>query len=215
MTKELDNPVLHVLKIIWASNRDEVFCPFCGADADRPNPRACPTCGKNFGQKGLRHHLRNNLNGLIAIVLEKFDDEVDYSVLAENIQSIAKEDNKAGDQALKLLQNGRKGKNEYLRMIREGGTLSHLYKFKLALAGIDYTQHEYEETVECKVCEVEFPKTQTQEHHISYLHDFTITVCYSCHRKIHHKDGYYDELQPDISKEEAKKLRETGYTEPE
>jgi len=41
-------------------------------------------------------------------------------------------------------------------------------------------------------------------HHTKYRAPETVCiVCSDCHSKIHHKDGYYDELEPDTKRSEA------------
>lgn len=189
---------------------DDYPCAICLEELEEEY-RACPGCGCRFNGMNVNEYWDENLGGILHWHLSEMDSEPDWGRLAGEVRDIAGS-NGTGDNFQKLRERIEGDKNQYLKNIENGHEIAPLSKFVLAMVGIDYRNHEYEEMVECKVCEKEFLNTQTQQHHISYLHDFTITVCYSCHRKIHHEDGYYDELQPDISRKEAKKLRETGYT---
>lgn len=39
-----------------------------------------------------------------------------------------------------------------------------------------------------------------EEHHTSYFPEKTMSLCASCHNRVHKSDGFYDELKPDISR---------------
>ena len=57
---------------------------------------------------------------------------------------------------------------------------------------------------ECYICERDntvFPELQLQEHHTSYNPERTVLLCSQCHGSVHHKDGFFDELAPDRSRE--------------
>jgi len=43
------------------------------------------------------------------------------------------------------------------------------------------------------------------DHHTSYEPEKTMLVCETCHGKIHQKDGFHDELEPDITREKWEK----------
>lgn len=53
----------------------------------------------------------------------------------------------------------------------------------------------------CHICYRE--RDKLQDHHISYDPEVTIQVCLECHKKIHHEDGFHDELLPEMTREEA------------
>lgn len=54
----------------------------------------------------------------------------------------------------------------------------------------------------CIVC---FENKFTVTHHTSYKQDETVRLCESCHGKVHFKDGFYDHLEPEITREEAER----------
>lgn len=54
----------------------------------------------------------------------------------------------------------------------------------------------------CSVCQDQ--STELQKHHVSYQPERTIRVCSSCHGKIHDRDGFHDDLKPEMSRQEAK-----------
>lgn len=56
----------------------------------------------------------------------------------------------------------------------------------------------------CPICDGIVPPGNWADHHTSYERDETISVCNVCHAKIHHKDGFRDDLLPDMSRAEAK-----------
>ena len=49
-------------------------------------------------------------------------------------------------------------------------------------------------------CELCGSTDLVEEHHTSYFPEKTMQVCTCCHNRIHRTDGFFDELQPDISR---------------
>ena len=43
------------------------------------------------------------------------------------------------------------------------------------------------------------------QHHTSYNPENLMWVCKDCHMKIHHEDGFRDDLLPDMTRTEAEK----------
>lgn len=43
-------------------------------------------------------------------------------------------------------------------------------------------------------------KTNIHQHHIQYKPEITISLCATCHRKVHRTDGWHDGLQPEIDR---------------
>lgn len=44
-------------------------------------------------------------------------------------------------------------------------------------------------------------------HHISQEPELLIPLCKPCHYKVHHQKGYYDHLQPEMSRSNVKEVR--------
>ncbi len=44
-------------------------------------------------------------------------------------------------------------------------------------------------------------------HHISQEPELLIPLCKPCHYKVHHQKGYYDHLQPEMSRSNVKEAR--------
>lgn len=177
------------------------YCPKCLEEIE-PEAHACPGCGARFHPHTVGYWWSAEPMHMYAIMF----DGVDVDALVDELLS--------HDGSIEKLQTGvKEAENTLLRIIDDEHRFERVAKVLLAYSGVDYRKYESEEVLECEVCEQRFRLTATQEHHISYVHDFTIRVCYSCHRRIHHEDGYYDDLQPNISRDEAEKLKETGYTE--
>lgn len=61
----------------------------------------------------------------------------------------------------------------------------------------------------CIVCDQK--RIRLHRHHVSYLHEFTIRVCPSCHRKLHSRDGSHDALAPIFTRSEAEWIDEFDY----
>lgn len=60
----------------------------------------------------------------------------------------------------------------------------------------------------CSICGIIEHKGAFHEHHIRYIGPEKICiVCKDCHQRIHHDGGFYDELQPELSRSEAKEKR--------
>ena len=55
----------------------------------------------------------------------------------------------------------------------------------------------------CEVCDGILHPEHRAEHHTSYDPEETMLVCDTCHAKIHHRDGFHDDLQPEMSRSEA------------
>lgn len=55
----------------------------------------------------------------------------------------------------------------------------------------------------CEVCDGVLHPEHRANHHTSHEPEETISVCDTCHAKVHHKPGFHDELEPDISRIEA------------
>jgi len=55
----------------------------------------------------------------------------------------------------------------------------------------------------CCVCDSHVGVSRIQHHHVSYRADVTVPVCKTCHYKIHHIEGYHDELTPDLTRQKA------------
>jgi Zn finger protein HypA/HybF involved in hydrogenase expression len=55
----------------------------------------------------------------------------------------------------------------------------------------------------CSVCRAYGEPDTYLEHHTSYKQDETVMVCPSCHGKIHHQDGFRDDLLPEMSRQAA------------
>jgi len=56
----------------------------------------------------------------------------------------------------------------------------------------------------CRLCEQEADKLE--KHHCSYLYDLTIRLCEDCHYRVHHEDGFYDELKPHLTRRKAREI---------
>jgi len=54
---------------------------------------------------------------------------------------------------------------------------------------------------DCHVC----GSTGMHRHHTSYDPEKLMWVCKTCHMKIHHEDGFRDDLLPDMTRTEAEK----------
>lgn len=62
-----------------------------------------------------------------------------------------------------------------------------------------------EELFRCNLCGLYGQKGGFEAHHIRYTASETLCiVCGDCHRRIHHDDGYHDDLQPENSRGWAK-----------
>lgn len=46
------------------------------------------------------------------------------------------------------------------------------------------------------MCNQDFPSSETEEHHVMYSPEVTVTVCVSCHNDIHADNGRHEELDP-------------------
>lgn len=57
----------------------------------------------------------------------------------------------------------------------------------------------------CCVCDTHYSVSYIEHHHVSYKADVTIPTCKECHRKIHHADGFHDELKPELRRDKAKR----------
>ena len=44
-------------------------------------------------------------------------------------------------------------------------------------------------------------------HHISQEPELLIPLCSTCHYRVHHEEGYYDHLNPEMSRNDAKLVR--------
>jgi hypothetical protein len=56
--------------------------------------------------------------------------------------------------------------------------------------------------VECHICGRDsstFTEMSMNEHHISYNPEKTVWLCAECHGSVHHRNGFFDDLQPDRS----------------
>lgn len=58
----------------------------------------------------------------------------------------------------------------------------------------------------CEVCNGILHPEHRAQHHTSYHPEETMLVCDTCHAKIHHRDGFHDELLPDMSRSRAEEL---------
>jgi hypothetical protein len=56
----------------------------------------------------------------------------------------------------------------------------------------------------CRICKEN--SQQVHKHHCSYLFDITVRLCEECHMKVHHEDGFYDDLAPTITRSKAQAL---------
>lgn len=65
----------------------------------------------------------------------------------------------------------------------------------------------------CQVCGDGFELNYMQIHHTSYEPEETLQVCRDCHRRIHHEDGYHDDLIPDMRREDAESVTIGGSSE--
>jgi len=55
----------------------------------------------------------------------------------------------------------------------------------------------------CGICGIDFTKRTLELHHSSYDENEAHYICSDCHSKVHHKDGYFDELNPDKTRKES------------
>lgn len=62
----------------------------------------------------------------------------------------------------------------------------------------------------CPLCDKLCYPSDIQEHHVSYVPEETMRICRSCHAKIHNCEGFRDDLEPDMSREEWEEQR--GWT---
>lgn len=49
---------------------------------------------------------------------------------------------------------------------------------------------------QCHTCDKRFPESETEIHHVMYKPQVVVIVCKECHERIHHQDGFHDELDP-------------------
>lgn len=57
---------------------------------------------------------------------------------------------------------------------------------------------------QCYVCDRRsdtFQELQLQEHHTSYNPERTVLLCSKCHGRVHHRDGFFDDLEPSRSRD--------------
>jgi len=54
----------------------------------------------------------------------------------------------------------------------------------------------------CRICGGD---ENIQEHHINYKEDITIQLCRSCHTEVHNINGFRDDLEPHLTRNEAEK----------
>lgn len=59
---------------------------------------------------------------------------------------------------------------------------------------------------ECMVCGSSYDRDYMEGHHTSYDPEERVLVCRDCHNKIHHKDGFRDDLIPDDSATDGNNL---------
>jgi hypothetical protein len=52
----------------------------------------------------------------------------------------------------------------------------------------------------CFIC---LENTDVDQHHTDYQENTTVSLCRSCHSKVHQTEGFYDHLKPDLSRKEA------------
>lgn len=57
---------------------------------------------------------------------------------------------------------------------------------------------------ECPLCGILKLPREMEEHHTSYQPEETMTVCTKCHMRIHHKDGFREDLKPEMTRDEWK-----------
>lgn len=54
----------------------------------------------------------------------------------------------------------------------------------------------------CRLCEGEFEALEY--HHVSYVFDTGLDLCEECHYRVHNEDGYYNHLEPEITRSMAR-----------
>mgnify|MGYP006275030087 CR=1 FL=1 len=104
-----------------------------------------------------------------------------------------------------------------MKNLRDEGLVSDKgnYVWTLTRAGVVEAQSLVGDRVdptteECPLCGDEVEAHRIEEHHVSYEEDVTVTVCRTCHTKIHNTDGFATDLEPDMSLEEA---QERGFAD--
>jgi hypothetical protein len=63
-------------------------------------------------------------------------------------------------------------------------------------------EREADEITEYEVPVEQVVATKMHSHHTSYEPPRTMLVCPSCHQKIHNRDGFHDELKPNMSRKD-------------
>jgi len=58
----------------------------------------------------------------------------------------------------------------------------------------------------CPVCDSYQFEERTELHHTSYDPEEVMRVCHDCHTKIHHEDGFRDDLLPDMKRPDDAKI---------
>lgn len=62
----------------------------------------------------------------------------------------------------------------------------------------------------CRLCDRAYLEGNLERHHYQWVPEpEVILVCPKCHKRIHHEDGFHDELVPEYNRTEA---RERGIT---
>jgi hypothetical protein len=56
----------------------------------------------------------------------------------------------------------------------------------------------------CPICKTWKNPDSFDWHHVSYEHDRTVYICRQCHSRVHNEAGFYDWLNADMSRAEAK-----------
>jgi hypothetical protein len=129
-------------------------------------------------------------------------------------------------------ENGEVDIEDYRTACQSCGTPFEFTKLTLS-AGDDKVPVEMEKILEKRHCHCSSPRVSLEDvaeenepvdrrsygigvkqpvskpihkHHISYLPEVVINVCSSSHSKIHHRDGFHDELEPDFSRKEWLKM---------
>jgi Rad3-related DNA helicase len=68
--------------------------------------------------------------------------------------------------------------------------------------GIESGGVEYK-TQKCDVCSEEKYHKHVHKHHVSYMRNRFIRACRDCHQRIHHEEGFRDDLKPAMTRAEA------------
>lgn len=57
----------------------------------------------------------------------------------------------------------------------------------------------------CPLCETFFPDQRLERHHYEWVPEpKIIRICHECHKRVHHEDGFHDELVPEFNRTEAR-----------